>query len=221
MLQPVEAPPRLRLQRVGLMPYQEAWDLQGRLVEARQAGRIPDTLLLLQHPHTYTFGRRAAAEHLLLDPQALRERDIATHWVDRGGDVTYHGPGQVVGYPIIDLRSCGLDVHRYLRALEQGLISTLAAFGIAAGRDPDYTGVWVPEGKIAAIGVKISRGVTSHGFALNVNTDLSFFEGIVPCGIAGRGVTSMAEVLGKPVDIAAVEEVIEAAFPPLIGPKGS
>jgi len=217
------------VRRLGLVEYGEAWELQGRLLEDRQRDRIPDTLVLLQHPHTYTFGRRATKDHLLLNDDELQQRGIATYWVDRGGDVTYHGPGQIVGYPIIDLRARGLDVHRYLRALEQVLIQALAEFGIAAGRDPAYTGVWVPppvmlseakhlEGgqghpaKVAAIGVKVSRGVTCHGFALNVNTDLSYFDGIVPCGIPDRSVTSMERLLGQPLELQAVEGAVEASF---------
>lgn len=223
------------VRRLGLVEYGEAWELQRRLLEDRQQGRILDTLVLLQHPHTYTFGRRAVGDHLLLNEDELRLRGIATYWVDRGGDVTYHGPGQIVGYPIIDLRARGLDVHRYLRALEEVLIQTLAEFGIEGERDPAYTGVWVPstvilseraerkapchleEGqghpaKIAAIGVKVSRGVTCHGFALNVNTDLSYFHGIVPCGIRDRSVTSLERLLGREVEPLVVEEAVEASF---------
>src|SRR5207247_733024 len=180
---------------------------------------------------TYTLGRRATPDHLLLDETELAKRGVAVHWVDRGGDITYHGPAQIVGIPIIDLRANHLDVHQYLRALEEVLIQTLASFGIKATRDPSYTGVWVQQApaktnslslegegqgegrgpyplavsaptaaKIAAIGVKVSRGVTSHGFALNVNTDLTYFQGIVPCGIADRAVTSMAAQKGHDMD---------------------
>jgi lipoyl(octanoyl) transferase len=229
----------LALRRLGLMEYQAAWDLQGQLVGERQQGTIPDTLLLLQHPHTYTLGRRATPDHLLLNERQLNERGVAVHWVDRGGDITYHGPGQIVGYPIIDLRTNHLDVHQYLRALEEVLIRTLAQFGIEATRDPSYTGVWVPQppppsvilseaknleggpgfaaAKIAAIGVKVSRGVTSHGFALNVNTDLTYFEGIVPCGITDRSVTSMAALKGHEVNLGEVEDAISTAFQAVLG----
>ena len=211
------AGPTRETRRLGLMDYQKAWDLQSRLVAQRQAGEAPDTLLLLQHPHTYTFGRRGTPDHLLLDEEQLTRRGIAVHWVDRGGDITYHGPGQIVGYPIIDLRAGGLDVHRYLRALEEVLLRVLGGFSIAAGRDPGYTGVWTAGGKIAAIGVKVSRGVTSHGFALNVNTDLSYFEGIVPCGIPDRPVTSMQALLGRCLEIEAVEDAIEERFAEVFG----
>ena len=192
--------------------YQEAWDLQRRLVQARQLGLVPDSLILLQHPHTYTLGRRAAIQHVLFDEATRLERGVSLHWVDRGGDITYHGPGQIVGYPIMDIRKRGLDVHRYLRTIEEALIRALAHFGIQGERDHAYTGVWVGKQKVAAIGVKISRGVTSHGFALNVDTDLSYFQGIVPCGITDRAVTSLTELLGGPQEIEAVRGVVAEEF---------
>ena len=197
--------------------YLEAWDIQRRLVAARQSGALPDTLVLLRHPHTYTMGRRASNDHVLLDEAALAQRGIALHWVDRGGDVTYHGPGQIVGYPILDIRQRGLDVHQYLRALEEVLIRTLASYGVVGARDPDYTGVWVKERKIAAIGIKISRGVSSHGFALNVNTDLSYFQDIVPCGITDRQVTSLEQQLGAPQDVGTVLAAVTYAFSEVFG----
>lgn len=196
---------------LGVVEYQEAWDLQRRLAEARQREIIGDVLVLLEHPHTYTLGRRATPEHLLWDEQTLARKGIACFPVDRGGDVTYHGPGQLVGYPIMNIRQRGVDVHGYLRGLEAALMRALAWYSIGAGRDPAYTGVWVSDAKIAAIGVKISRGVTSHGFALNVNTDLAYFQGIVPCGIPHREVTSMERLLERPQDMGHVcETVIEA-----------
>ena len=206
---------------LGEVDYQEAWDLQRRLLEARQQQRIGDVLILLQHPHTYTLGRRATGQNLLLDGASLAQRGIATHWVDRGGDITYHGPGQLVGYPIMDIRRRGLDVHRYLRRLEESLIRALAQYGIKAGRDPAYTGVWVENKKIAAIGIKVSRGVSCHGFALNVNTDLSYFQDIVPCGIADCVVTSMQELLGRRQEMERVRKTVLQAFVEEFGGVGS
>ncbi|MCL5108844.1 MAG: lipoyl(octanoyl) transferase LipB [Chloroflexi bacterium] len=226
--------PLCELRRLGLVRYKVAWDRQAELVRARKAGEIPDQLLLLEHPHVYTLGRRGETAHILLDAQGLAERGIEVFEVDRGGDVTYHGPGQLVGYPIVDLRRQGVDAHRYVRGLEETLIQALAEYGVAAGRNPGYTGVWLGEEKIAAIGVRISGGVTSHGFALNVNTDLSYFAGIVPCGIVGKGVTSLARVLGRPVPLGEVAaavarrfaavfelEIVEAGALTVPSPKGS
>ena len=179
------------VRRLGLIPYREAWELQRRLAEQRRAGEVPDTLLLLQHPHTYTIGRSGSRDHVFLSDVQLAARGITCLEVDRGGDVTYHGPGQLVGYPIVDL---GLkpDVGAYLRALEACLMAVLADFGIAAGRLPGFTGVWIEgQRKIAAIGVKVASGITTHGFALNVTTDLSLFAHILPCGIRDKGVTSI------------------------------
>ncbi len=203
---------------LGVVDYGDAWRLQRRLVAARQQGLIEDTLVLLEHPHTYTFGRRAVPEHLLLDEAGLRERGIATYWIDRGGYVTYHGPGQIVGYPILNLRHRGLDVHQYLRALEEAIIRLLSRHGIEGERDPAYTGVWTSAGKVAAIGIKVSRGVSSHGFALNVNTDLSYFCGIIPCGIADRPVASMAALLGRELDLQTVRADLLCAFAEVFGP---
>ena len=177
----------------GSMPYAEAFEWQRQLVEERKAGRIPDQLLLLEHPHVVTIGRNGHAENLLLSPAALAQRGIDFHETDRGGDVTYHGPGQIVGYPILDLNTWRRDVHHYVRALEEVLIRVLADFEVDATRIAGLTGVWTvaePARKIAAIGVHISRWVTSHGFALNVDPDLDYFGHIVPCGLT-RPVTSM------------------------------
>jgi lipoyl(octanoyl) transferase len=175
------------------MGYGEAFALQQDLVEKRKQGLIPDQLLIVEHPHVITLGRNGRAENLLASPEVLRRAGIAFHQTDRGGDITYHGPGQVVGYPILDLREWRRDVAVYVRSLEQVLIDTLAEFHIQAGRLAGATGVWVEGRKIAAIGVHISRWVTSHGFALNHSTDLSYFQYIVPCGLA-KPVTSMAEL---------------------------
>jgi len=181
------------LRELGRVDYAAAFALQRELVAQRKEGLIADQLLLLEHPHVITLGRNGRMEHLLAGEEALSRAGISFHPTDRGGDVTYHGPGQLVGYPILDLRDWKRDVTAYVRAIEQAIIDTLADYGIAAGRIPKLTGVWVGERKIAAIGVHISRWVTSHGFALNVNTDLSYFQYIVPCGLT-RPVTSMAQL---------------------------
>ena len=177
----------------GRVDYAGAFDLQQQLVARRKAGAVPDQLILLEHPHTITLGRNGHMENLLASEEMLSRGGIAFHPTDRGGDITYHGPGQIVGYPILDLREWKRDVGAYVRSVEQVLIDTVADFGIHAGRIPKLTGVWVRDRKIAAIGVHISRWVTSHGFALNVNTDLSYFRYIVPCGLT-KPVTSMAEL---------------------------
>jgi lipoyl(octanoyl) transferase len=204
---------------LGRIDYRAAWDMQQELVTARAEDRIPDTLLLLEHPHTYTFGRSGRREHLLISEAECTRRGVALYDVDRGGDVTYHGPGQLVGYPILRLADHRLDYHAYLRALEMVVIRALASFGVTAGREPGYTGVWVTSAaKIAAIGVKVDvRGITSHGFALNVNPDLCYFEGIVPCGIPGRGVISLAKVLGHPLPLEVVAQALVAAFAEIFG----
>ena len=206
--------------QLGMMDYEDAWSLQHTLAAARAAGEIDDTLLLFEHPHTYTLGRSAKREHLLLSERVCAERGIAVLDVDRGGDITYHGPGQLVAYPIRYLgeadasgRLVRADYIGYLRQLEDVLIGTLEAFGIVGHREEGLTGVWVDsqEGpaKVAAIGVKVTaRGVSLHGSALNVTTDLSYFGGIVPCGIADKPVTSLQALLGK--DAPTIPEVIQA-----------
>jgi len=179
------------LRELGRTDYGQALELQHQLIAERQQGLIPDQLLLLEHPHVITLGRNGHANNLLASAEVLSRAGIAFYPTDRGGDVTYHGPGQLVGYPIIDLREWKRDVGAYVRAVEQAIIDTLADYGISASRIPKLTGVWVDDRKIAAIGVRISRWVTSHGFALNVSTDLSYFQYIVPCGLT-KPVTSMA-----------------------------
>jgi lipoyl(octanoyl) transferase len=178
------------------VPYADALALQRSLVEDRRAGRIGDTLLLLEHPAVLTLGVRGdgGRSHILASSEDLAARAIEVHEAGRGGDVTYHGPGQIVGYPIVDLKPDRCDVHRYVRDLEEVLIRVARDYGITASRIDGLTGVWVGEEKLAAIGVRISRWVTSHGFALNHTTNLSHFGLIVPCGIADRGVTSIAEL---------------------------
>jgi lipoyl(octanoyl) transferase len=181
------------LRDLGHVAYADALALQHDLVARRKRGEIPDQLLMVEHPHVVTMGRNGRHENLLAAPDLLARAGVEFHQSDRGGDVTYHGPGQVVGYPIFDLREWKRDVGAYVRALEQALIEALAEFGIAAGRLTGTTGVWTGGAKIAAIGVHISRWVTSHGFALNLETDLSYFRYIVPCGLT-RPVTSMREL---------------------------
>lgn len=192
--------------------YRDAWEIQKRALVARVAGRTPDLLLLVEHPHVYTIGKRGGDDHLLVPEPYLRSLGAEVFRVDRGGDVTYHGPGQLVGYPILDLSEHKRDVHWYLRKLEDVIIDALRRFGITATREPGLTGVWVGNAKVAAIGVKISRWVTMHGFALNVNTDLRYFDYIVPCGISNRPVTSMEKLLGQPVSLEEVAEVLTEVF---------
>jgi lipoyl(octanoyl) transferase len=202
------------VKHLGLVDYQAALDLQKDLVEQRKQGLIPDQLLLLEHPHVITLGARNhnASSNVLESPEALARRGVAVFETGRGGDVTYHGPGQLVGYPIVELPGDRRDVHRYVRDLEEVLIEAVSDFGIAAARVPGLTGIWVGNDKLAAIGVRISRWVTSHGFALNVSTDLSNFGLIVPCGITGKGVTSMERLLGRPVPMAEVAAAVERRF---------
>ena len=192
--------------RLGRMAYQDALDLQRQLVEDRKAGRIADRLLLLEHPPVITLGVRSRNDrsHVLEPPESLAARGIEVFETGRGGDVTYHGPGQLVGYPILDLKPDRCDVHRYVRDLEDVLIRSVAPFGIEAGRIAGLTGIWVGPEKLAAIGVRIARWITSHGFALNVSSDLDYFKLIVPCGIADRGVTSLNRLAGRPIPTAEV-----------------
>jgi len=196
----------LDVRHLGLVPYAEALALQRSLVDERRAGHIGDTLLLLEHPHVITLGVRGdgGRSHLLASSETLAARGVEVHETGRGGDITYHGPGQLVGYPIIDLKPDRCDVHRYVRDLEGVLIRTASDYGIDAGRVEGLTGVWVGNEKLAAIGVRIARWITSHGFALNVTSDLDFFKLIVPCGIADRGVTSLSRLVGRPIDMAEV-----------------
>jgi len=195
------------VRRLGSVPYGEALDLQKALVEERRAGCVPDLLLLLQHPPVITLGvRRDSRSHVIASDGQLAMHGIEVHEAGRGGDVTYHGPGQIVGYPILDLRPDRCDVHRYVRDLEEVMIRVCADYGVAAHRVDGLTGAWVGTAKIGAIGVRISRWITSHGFAFNVNTRLEDFQLIVPCGIADRGVTSLRQLLGKELSIEDVED---------------
>lgn len=203
----------LRVERLGRVAYDEALGMQSRLVAQRRTGAIPDTLLLLEHPHVITLGTSSHRDNILVDEAQARFLGIDVFETGRGGDVTYHGPGQLVGYPILDLKPDRCDLHRYVRDLEAVLVHALSRFGIDAGRKEGLTGVWVGDEKMAAIGVRVSSGwITSHGFALNVSTDLSFFGSIVPCGITQFGVTSIQRVLERNVDMNAVCDAVEAGF---------
>ena len=204
--------PTCRYCWLGTVEYLQARELQDVLVNRVHDGQSPNTLLLLEHHHVYTRGRLSRNEHLLTPDDELTALGIPVHETDRGGQITYHGTGQLVGYPIINLRQLGVGPLQYVRTLEQVIIDTLADFNIPAHTEPGLTGVWTPGGKIAAIGVKISRGIAFHGFALNVSTDLSYYRHIVPCGITDRPVTSMRAELGIDVDMAAVREALVGEF---------
>ena len=199
---------KLVVRRLGVVGYDEGLELQRDLVARRAAGEIDDTLLLLQHPHVLTLGVKAgeSRNHVLATPERLAELGVEIRETGRGGDVTYHGPGQIVGYPIISLKPDRCDVHRYVRDLEEVMIRVTGEYGFAAGRIQGLTGAWVVAEKIGAIGVRIQRWVTSHGFAYNVNTDLAFFHLIVPCGISDRGVTSLQKLTGRAIPVPEVED---------------
>jgi lipoyl(octanoyl) transferase len=207
---PEEESRRLDVRLLGRIPYEDGLAIQESLVLRRRADEIPDQLLLLEHPHVITFGSSAREENLLITLSEMEAKGIHRFDVGRGGDITYHGPGQLVGYPILDLKPDRKDLHRYLRDLEEVLILALREFELAARREEGLTGVWVPQGKLAAIGVRVSSGwITSHGFALNVDPDLGYFSSIVPCGIQDRPVTSLTQLLGRSVGF---EEVIPAVI---------
>jgi lipoyl(octanoyl) transferase len=212
----------LQVRRLGLVPYADGLELQRRLVEERKADRIPDTLLLLQHPHVLTIGvKKDGRSHILASPDRLSSLGVEVFETGRGGDVTYHGPGQLVGYPILNLDPDRRDVHKYVRDLEEVMIRVCADYGIDAGRVQGFSGAWIKsEGadeKIGAIGVRISRWITSHGFAFNVATDIEFFKLIVPCGIADRGVTSLAVRLGRAPAMLEVENCFVEQFALVFG----
>jgi lipoyl(octanoyl) transferase len=204
----------LHVRRLGIVPYAEGLELQKRLVEQRKAGEIPDQLLLLEHPPVITLGVKAKSgtANVRATPEMLAAHGVGLFETGRGGDVTYHGPGQLVGYPIISLKPHRCDVHRYVRDLEEVLIRAAGTFGVTAGRSEGLTGIWIGSEKLAAIGVRIARWVTSHGFAFNVTTNLSHFDLIVPCGISDKGVTSLERLLGRPVPMAEVEAAVIHAF---------
>jgi len=204
----------LAVRRLGVVGYGEALALQRSLVEERKADRIPDTLLLLEHPAVITLGVKGdgGRANIVATPERLAELGIEVHETGRGGDVTYHGPGQLVGYPIVDLKPDRCDVHRYVRDVEEVMIRVCAEWGVTAGRISGLTGAWVGPEKIAAIGVRISRWVTSHGFALNVATNVEHFRLIVPCGITDRGVTSLARLSTRPAVMGDVEAAVVRCF---------
>lgn len=203
---------KLNYINVDLIDYQQAWDLQKITLEKRKNNEIDDVLYLLEHPNTYTLGKITDKKNLISSEEFLKENKIQVYEIDRGGDITYHGPGQIVGYPIIDLKSWKKDSHKYLRALEEVLILTCNEYGINAMRNPAYTGVWIDNRKIAAIGIKISHWITMHGFAFNVNTDLNLFNGIIPCGIVDKEVTSLQKELKREINIDEVKEKIVENF---------
>lgn len=213
----------LSVRRLGRVDYTDSLEIQKQLVEDRRAGRIGDTLLLLEHPPVITLGvkSRGKTTNIIASPERLSEAGVAVFDTGRGGDVTYHGPGQLVGYPIFDLRPDRCDVHRYVRDLEEALILAVAEFAVTGTRVPGLTGVWVGsagrEEKLAAIGVRISRWITSHGFALNVAPDLDHFGLIVPCGIADRGTTSLEQLLGRSVPIDDVQDAVVRGFTRVFG----
>ena len=210
---PTWADRTLAVRYPGRLGYEDGVALQSRLVERRRLGRVPDTLVLLEHPHVVTVGSSGRPEHVLMSPAELAERRIGLHRAPRGGDVTYHGPGQLVGYPVLDLKPDRKDVHAYLRSLEQVVVRTLRAFGLEGERDPSGTGVWVDGAKVAAIGIRVSsRWITSHGFALNADVDLDYFAAIVPCGIPHRSVTSLSRLLGRRVSMAEVARPVVSAM---------
>ena len=197
---------------LGFIDYLEAWDLQKEIFSKRVLGEVEDVLLLLEHPNTYTLGKTAHKENLKGTEDYLKENQISVYDIDRGGDITYHGPGQIVGYPIVDLNNWLKDTHKYLRALEEVIIKTCSEYNLICGRNSKHTGVWIEDRKIAAIGIKVSRWITMHGFAFNVNTDLNLFNGIIPCGIQDKSVTSLSKELNKKNSILEVKEKLLKNF---------
>jgi lipoyl(octanoyl) transferase len=204
----------LEVRRLGTISYADGLEIQKGLVEQRKAGAIPDQLLLLQHPPVITLGVKSRNDrsHIVASPDLLASEGVEVFETGRGGDVTYHGPGQLVGYPIIDLKPDRCDVHQYVRDLEEVMILMAATFGVEAGRIPGLTGAWVGNEKLAAIGVRIARWITSHGFAFNVNTALNHFDLIVPCGITDKGVTSLSKLIGREIPMEEVEEAAAESF---------
>ena len=197
---------------LGLIDYKEAWDLQLKFHEKRRQNQISDILFLCEHPNTYTLGKVAEKHNLLYNEEQLAQKGINVFEIDRGGDITYHGPGQIVGYAIINLENWKKDTHLYLRALEETLIQTCKSFGIESGRNSAFTGVWIDNRKICAIGIKVSRWITMHGFAFNVNTELELFDGIIPCGIQDKKVTSLKAELNKTIDLLKTQKLIIEKF---------
>jgi lipoyl(octanoyl) transferase len=209
--------PRVQVLKTGLQPYGKMWDLQKKLARKVLEKKSTHYLLVTEHPAVITMGKSGDGQHLLASPDYLRERNVDFYEIDRGGDVTFHGPGQIVVYPILNLNDFNRDIHWYLRLLEEVVIRVLDHLGIPGERVPGMTGVWSGDKKVCAIGVKVSRWVTMHGFALNVNTDLDFFKFIVPCGITDRGVTSISELSGNHITMNAVYTLILAEFTQVFG----
>ncbi len=197
---------------LGLIDYKQCWDLQKEIFDLRYHSKVDDTFFMLEHPHTYTLGKVAEKENLISTSGQLKELGISVYEIDRGGDITYHGPGQIVGYPIIKLSDWKEDTHAYLRGLEEVIMLTCNEYGLKTERNSKYTGVWIGDRKIAAIGIKVSRWITMHGFAFNVNTDLAYFGGIIPCGIKDKEVTSLQRELGNEVPIEEVKEKVIKNF---------
>ena len=193
---------------LGLIDYKDAWDIQKSVHQLRAENKIDDVLFLLEHPHTYTLGKTADKENLVGDKKYLDENNISVYDIDRGGDITYHGPGQIVGYPIISLTNWKQDTHKYLRAIEEVILRVCTEYNLTGSRVEKYTGVWIENRKICAIGIKVSRWITMHGFAFNVNTDLKLFKGIIPCGISDKEVTSLNRELNKEIRLNDIKEKI-------------
>jgi lipoyl(octanoyl) transferase len=202
---------------LGRTDFKETWDLQKQILAAKQARALPDVLITNEHYPVYTLGKTGDKDHLLLSDEELTIKGISYYPIDRGGDLTYHGPGQIVAYPIFDLNNYYKDTHRFLRDLEETVILTLKEYGIESGRDEQFTGVWVGEEKICAIGIKVSRWITMHGLAFNVNTDLDYFNSIIPCGIFHKGVTSMEKILGSKQDMNQVTAKLVQNFMKVFG----
>ncbi|NMB80704.1 MAG: lipoyl(octanoyl) transferase LipB [Ignavibacteria bacterium] len=202
---------------LGLVDYKIAWDLQKEIFNLRLNDELNDTLFLLEHPHTYTLGKVADKENLISNEDQLKELGINVYEIDRGGDITYHGPGQIVGYPIIKLTDWKQDTHEYLRGLEEVIMMTCSEYGISTERNSKYTGVWIGSKKIAAIGIKVSRWITMHGFAFNINADLNYFGGIIPCGIRDKEVTSLQKELGREINLSEVKEKLVGNFKNVFG----
>nr|WP_246584226.1 lipoyl(octanoyl) transferase LipB [Thermus brevis] len=199
---------------LGLLPYSQAWEYQKKVHKEVVRGERPPTLLLLEHPRVITLGRKATGENLLFPESWYRENGFEVYWVERGGDVTYHGPGQLVGYPIFPV---GREVRRFLRQIEEAIVKVVASYGLKAYPTPGYAGVWVGEDKLCAIGVAVKEEVSFHGFALNVNTDLNDFSVIIPCGLKGKGVTSLERLLGRKVPMLEVKDRAVQAFAEVFG----
>ncbi len=197
---------------LGVVDYKVAWDIQKDLFEKRINDEINDCFILLEHPHTYTLGKVADKNNLLFNQKQLEEQKISVYDIDRGGDITYHGPGQIVGYPIIKLTDWYQDTHKYLRSLEQTIINVCSEYGLSCGRNEKHTGVWLENRKICAMGIKIRKWVTMHGFAFNVQSNLQMFNGIIPCGITDKEVTSLEKELNRKIDIQEVQEKVKKQF---------